>query len=591
MAFSRNLSFTQRLILGFAAVLLPLMLGSGFDFWELGRLHDAQLLTARSFKILDASAAFSQAMVDQETGLRGYLLSGNASFLEPMRAAQKVRADSVESLSKLLADNPEQTARFEAALKAARDWESYAAKEIASVNAGTTDDARDREASGAGKAAMDRVRAEIAGFQKVAREAFDTRLHDEQNVLRTIELFSTGGGVVLFLIAAGVIFQMVRGVAHPLVTLTDQTTRLAEGDLEADIPGTARRDEVGRLAQAIAQFKEAVRRARALEAEQRKASEAQMARAERVGRLVSDFDTAFRGEIEQLSRAAQELNAVAEAMRRTAEQTNGQVAAAVEGAERSSANVQTVAAAAEVVIWRVTSWIEAAGEGAERSSANVQTVAAAAEELAASIQEVTRQITTSAEVAGRARAEAERTDEAVRGLAEAVQKIDSIVALISDIAGQTNLLALNATIEAARAGDAGKGFAVVASEVKQLATQTARATEDIAQQIAAVRSVTESVVQAIRGIGATINEVSGIATSVASAAEEQAAATQEITRNIAEAARRTAEVSETIGMVRTAANETGAAAQQVSSSAHLLEDRTSHLRHNVTDFLNAVRAA
>jgi methyl-accepting chemotaxis protein len=559
MAFLRNLSFTQRLILGFAAVLLPLVLGSGFDFWELGRLHDAQLLTARSFKILDASAAFSQAMVDQETGLRGYLLSGNASFLEPMRAGQKVRADSAETLSKLLADNPEQTARFEAALKAAQDWESYAAKEIASVNAGTTDDARDREAAGAGKAAMDRVRAEIAGFQKVAREAFDTRLHDEENILRTIEIFSIGGGVVLFLIAAGVIFYMVRGVAHPLVTLTGQTTRLAEGDLEADIPGTERRDEVGRLAQAIAQFKEAVRRARALEAEQRKASEAQMARAERVGRLVSDFDAAFRGEVEQLSRAVQELNAVAEAMRRTAEQTNGQVAAAVEGAERSSANVQTVAAAAE--------------------------------ELAASIQEVTRQITTSAEVAGRARAEAERTDEAVRGLAEAVQKIDSIVALISDIAGQTNLLALNATIEAARAGDAGKGFAVVASEVKQLATQTARATEDIAQQIAAVRSVTESVVQAIRGIGATINEVSGIATSVASAAEEQAAATQEITRNIAEAARHTAEVSETIGMVRNGANETGAAAQQVASSAHVLEDRTTHIRHNVTDFLDAVRAA
>jgi len=557
--FFQNLSFTRRLILGFTAVLLPLVLGSGFDFWELGKLRDAQELTARSFKILDASAAFSQAMVDQETGLRGFLISGNASFLEPMRAAQKVRADSAQTLTALLASNPEQAGRFNSALKAAEEWEAYAAKEIASVNGGTTDEARDREASGAGKAAMDRVRAEIAGFQKVAREAFDSRLRDEAGVLRTIELFLTTGGVVLFLIAAGVIFYLVRDVAHPLVSLTAQTVRLAEGDLEAAVPATGRRDEVGRLAQAIAQFKEAVRKGRELEAEQRKAAEAQAARAAKVDQLVREFDASFRSEIEQLNRAAQELNAVAGAMRQTAERTSGQVAAAVEGAERSSANVQTVAAAAE--------------------------------ELAASIQEVTRSITTSAEVASRARTEAERTDEAVRGLAEAVQKIDSIVALISDIAGQTNLLALNATIEAARAGDAGKGFAVVASEVKQLATQTARATEDIAKQIAAVRTVTETVVQAIRGIGATINEVSSIATSVASAAEEQAAATQEITRNIAEAARRTAEVSETIGMVRSGASETGAAAQQVSASANQLGERTDHLHREVTGFLNAVRAA
>jgi len=187
--------------------------------------------------------------------------------------------------------------------------------------------------------------------------------------------------------------------------------------------------------------------------------------------------------------------------------------------------------------------------------------------------------------------EAGRTNERVHALAEAAQKIGDVVKLINDIASQTNLLALNATIEAARAGEAGKGFAVVASEVKSLATQTAKATEDIASQVAAIQGATGGAVVAIRGIGTTIGEVKAIATTIASAVEEQGAATQEIARNVQQAASGTAEVSNNIGGVTQAANDTGAAAGQVLSASQDLARQGEVLRGEVSQFLANIRAA
>jgi methyl-accepting chemotaxis protein len=218
-------------------------------------------------------------------------------------------------------------------------------------------------------------------------------------------------------------------------------------------------------------------------------------------------------------------------------------------------------------------------------------VAAASEQLSASISEISQQVARAASIAGRAVEETKQTDGTVQGLATAAQKIGEVVKLINDIAGQTNLLALNATIEAARAGEAGKGFAVVASEVKSLANQTAKATEDISAQIAAVQAVTKDAVDAIKRIGGTIGEVSAVATSIASAVEEQGAATQEITRNTHEAASRTKDVSGHIAGVSDGAQATGAAAQGVKSAAEALGAQAERLRAQVNDFLAKIRAA
>jgi methyl-accepting chemotaxis protein len=227
----------------------------------------------------------------------------------------------------------------------------------------------------------------------------------------------------------------------------------------------------------------------------------------------------------------------------------------------------------------------------DQTSANVQTVAASAEELSASINEISRQVAQSSSIAEKAIATAQRTNTVVQALADGARQIGDVVGLISNIAGQTNLLALNATIEAARAGEAGKGFAVVASEVKGLATQTARATEDISRQITQIQTTTSEAVQAIRGIVTTITELGSIATAIATAVEEQGAATREIAQSVQHASAGSQEVSSSITVVNDGARATGQAADNVLGAATGLSERTRTLDEAMRSFLAAVKAA
>ncbi|WP_448204355.1 methyl-accepting chemotaxis protein [Azospirillum sp. sgz302134] len=227
---------------------------------------------------------------------------------------------------------------------------------------------------------------------------------------------------------------------------------------------------------------------------------------------------------------------------------------------------------------------------ATQASMNVQTVASAAEELTSSIAEISRHVGTSSHIAGAAVEEAQKTNATVSGLVDAAQRIGEVVELITDIASQTNLLALNATIEAARAGEAGKGFAVVASEVKNLANQTAKATEDIAVQITEMQAAARGSADAIRGIGNTIIQIDEIVTTVAAAVEEQAAATQEIARNVAEASTGTQSVTRTINEVTNASSETGSLADEVLHAANTLHRQADALNDGVESFLRRIRA-
>ncbi len=232
----------------------------------------------------------------------------------------------------------------------------------------------------------------------------------------------------------------------------------------------------------------------------------------------------------------------------------------------------------------------AVAAAAEEASINVQTVAAAAEELSSSVTEIARQVSQSSTIASTAVAEADRTNHLVEALAESADKIGTIVQLISTIAGQTNLLALNATIEAARAGDAGKGFAVVASEVKSLANQTAKATEEIGQQIGQIQAATKEAVVAIQGIGKTIGEINNTSAAIAAGVEEQGSATKEIARNVQEAATGTREVTSNITGVSQGASETGTAATQVLGAAEGLSQQAALLSNEVKSFIQNAKA-
>jgi methyl-accepting chemotaxis protein len=350
-----------------------------------------------------------------------------------------------------------------------------------------------------------------------------------------------------------------RVLSNPLLKLTANMKAMAGGNLDAEIPGADRRDEVGAMSQAlmIFQHNERTRRKLALEAEA--AQQLKDRRQSAMELLTKDFNQSVKDVLTIISSSAQEL---------------GEVADSMAGVAHSTSEQSTFVAAA-----------------AEQASVNVQSVALAAEQLAGAEAEISRQVSHSSKVVSAATAEAERTGGIVAGLNDATQQIGSVAKLISDIAAQTNLLALNATIEAARAGEAGKGFAVVANEVKNLANQTAKATEQINGQIGAVQSATRDAVAAISGIGATIAEIGKTATAITEAVHQQSATTREIARNVQEASAGTRDVSQNIIRVKDGAVHTGDKSVQVQKNADNLIDQARELAGEVVDFLNAIKGA
>ncbi|MDR3517569.1 MAG: methyl-accepting chemotaxis protein [Azospirillaceae bacterium] len=365
--------------------------------------------------------------------------------------------------------------------------------------------------------------------------------------------------LAIVIVSSGVAYIVGRNIAVPLGRLKRTMARLAEGDFSAEIADDQRTDEVGEMAAAVRVFRINGLRSRDLEQAQA-ASKEQTAREHRqvMYNLAGAFDLTVGEIVESVATTSRDMVLAAQSLGATAEQTNRQCAAVAASTEETSQNVQTVASATE--------------------------------ELSASIGEIGRQVERSTIMAREAVAQAGATGTTVDRLAQSAQRIGDVVKLIQGIASQTNLLALNATIEAARAGASGKGFAVVANEVKALANETARATEEIGSQIAEIQGATGQTVTAIKGIGATITEISEVAAAIAAAVNQQAAATQEIALSVQHAASGTGEISSNIGGVNAAAQETASSSVSVLNSAASLSGKAEQLRGEVRTFLNSLQA-
>lgn len=378
-----------------------------------------------------------------------------------------------------------------------------------------------------------------------------------RNVYQATWWMIVAGIVVSLCVSLATAFGLIRHISGPIRAMTTSMRRLAGRDMEATIPGIERGDEIGRMAEAVQVFKDNMLAADRLLAEQAAEREARQQRSLRLETLVGLFEQQIGSTVSVLTSSSTEMESTARLMTDSAA-----------GTDRQATQV---------------------ARAAEDSSMGVQTVAAASEQLASSITEINRQVSASSALTSKVVDSVRQTDDTVRALAESAGRIGQVVGLINTIASQTNLLALNATIEAARAGDAGRGFAVVASEVKSLAHQTARATDEIGNQIADVQQATNRAVEAMTDIAAMIEEMSAVTVSIAAAVEQQGAATAEIARNVQQTAMSTRIVTTNIAGVSRAVNDTGGAAKQVLGAAGHLSRQAEHLAAEVNSFVSKVR--
>lgn len=369
------------------------------------------------------------------------------------------------------------------------------------------------------------------------------------------------GGAFVIVILMTLAFGLATGwLVRRIETLTAEMRRLSQGDTTIEVTEAGARDEIGDMARAVEVFRENAIQVEQLKQDQIEANRRALEeKSAMMSRLADEFDSSVGAIVESVTTAATRMESSAQTMSSNAAETSQQ-----------------------------TDNMASAADDALR---NVDTAASGVVQIFDGIQSVARQVGQSTDIAERAVSEADRTNKTVSGLATTAQNIGAVVTMIQDIAEQTNLLALNATIEAARAGEAGKGFAVVASEVKSLASQTAKATEEISQQIQSVQKVSDEAVSAIGGIGATIKEISEIAASIATAVQQQGSTTETITHSIREASQRTNQVSSNISDVGQAASRTGRAADQLLDDARDLTQQGSQLRDKVQVFLNQVRSA
>jgi methyl-accepting chemotaxis protein len=442
--------------------------------------------------------------------------------------------------------------------QAVRDWDPTRARVAELASAGKLDDAIALlNTKGA---------AQVQAVQQHFTQAIDAvRDRAQAFIERASDTASNVIGLAIGLLVFGVLaggltaWTIAVGITRPLERLKLCMDAIARGEPGQEIPDVSRGDEIGAMARTVAFFQRESAEKQRLATTGEEERGRKERRSDTVSRMTGTFESKVGGLAETFTAAAAELQATARKM--------------TEAAGKTDQQASSVAAAAQ------------------QASESVQTVATAADELSGSISEISRQVAESAKMSGQAVDDAGRTDAIVRALAEAAQKIGDVVGLISQIAGQTNLLALNATIEAARAGDAGKGFAVVASEVKNLATQTAKATEEISAQIGHIQAATGEAVTAIGAITQTIGKVSAIATTIAAAVEEQGAATAAIARNVQQASAGTHEVTLNIAGVSQAAKQAGLAAGAVLGSASGVADRTNELSREVSRFVAEMRAA
>jgi len=565
MTFIRNTRVSTRAVAGFAITLF-LMLSLTVIAIDRVNSVNSRLSIMNDFNSVKQRYAinFRGSVHDRAIRVRDITLvdaSEQAKVLDDIGRLERYYAVSEVKLDKMFEQRPDMTYEeraINAEIKAAQSRAMPALKQVVA-----------EQMQGNLKAAhatlMGEARPAFIAWLAAINKFIDLEENKNQAIAASVRDVTQGFQVLMVLLCGcavliGCAFAWWNiSAVRPLSSLTAKMRILAAGDLNVTIPNATAHDEVSEIVRAVGTFKARMIETARLKAEEQARHDAETRRAGSLSDLAGEFERKAGSLVRHLESASAEMKATASAMSSNALQTDQQASSA--------------------------------SRAAQEASAGVETVAAAAEQLNSSISEISRQVTQSARVTGQAVSDVRRTDGIVRALATGAGKIGDVVKLISNIAAQTNLLALNATIEAARAGESGKGFAVVASEVKSLATQTAKATQDIAAQMAEIQSATSEAVDAIKTINVTIDEVSAISSAIASAVEQQGAATAEIARNVLQTANSTQKVTTNVEGVSAAAASTKEAADQVMDASDRLSQQAAQLSTEVSGFVKGVRAA
>ena len=559
----RAVSIRTKLIGAFAVLLIMLLGLSGLALERIGKINesvvelaDSWLPSVRQVALLRSTAA------DYRIGVLRHLLNPTAQSKQNIERELEATTGRMEAIRKAyepLITSPEEASTY--ALFVA-GWTEFT-RELQPVlelsRANEPARGRDLQALRA-TPVYNRLQASVQKLIEINLDGARQAGERAEGIAAASHLWVmviAGGALLVGTVMAALI---IRGVSRGLGSVSSSMRGIAGGDLTVAVPFLGQRTEIGAIADTVDRL-----RTNLMDATRRQNEATALAET-----LVAERRATVLGTADEI------------------DSTLGGIAAALAS---SGAQLGTSADTLSVTAERSAEQAVSAAAGTTEAGSNVQTVAAATEELASSIQEITRQVVHSTAVATRAVDEARRADATMRGLTEAAGRIGDVVRLISDIAGQTNLLALNATIEAARAGEAGRGFAVVASEVKQLASQTAKATEEIAGQIRSMQDATAAVATTIQGIGTVVEEVQGIGTAIAAAVEQQSAATKEIARNVAEAAAGTNEANISVQQVSSATESARSSIVELRGAIGEVVRQSGQLRTDLAGFVTRMRQA